>query len=330
VLGGALTDIGSWHWLFFINVPLGLVLLGLTPIYLTETVRQPGRFDVAGAVTSTLGMSALVYGLVACAAPDGWNETTTRVAFLAGLLLLLVFIWIEGKAEQPLMPLQLFASAKRSGAYLCRMLLVGSMLGMFFFLTQYVQNVLGFSAFETGLAFLALALTQFAMVMVVGPGLATLVGNTWLLAGGFLIAVIGMVCLSRVGVGTAYFPELFLALVILGIGAGATLVPLTTHGIAGVASHQSGAASGLVNAAHQLGGSMGTAVMVAVVGMYSQQPDVSVMTAATPVTIQASLAQALATAATVAIVFLALAMVITVTLMRDKRSPDGREQGADR
>jgi EmrB/QacA subfamily drug resistance transporter len=262
LLGGLLTDVVSWRAALFINVPVGLLLMWLAPRYLEETEPQPGHFDAHGALTSTLGMTALVYGFVR-AASDGWGDALTIVSFAAGVVLLAWFVAIERRASQPITPLRLFASRERSGAYAARMLAVGGMFSMFFFLSQYLQGVRGYSPLETGVAFLPMTLVMFGMVRTV-PRLAERLGNTTLLMAGLSLAAIGMTWLSRIGVDTPFFPAIAVPLVFLGLGMGAALGPLTGAGVAGVEARDAGAASGLVNASQQLGISLGLSILVTV------------------------------------------------------------------
>src|SRR3954447_10790158 len=297
VLGGMLTDWISWRWGLFINVPLGAALLWLAPRHLPETERRPGRFDVAGAVTSTLGMTALVYGFVRAAA-DGWGDSGTVAAFAMGVALLVAFVLTELRAAQPITPLHLFADRQRSGAYVARMLVVGAIFSMFFFLSQYLQGVRGYSALRAGIAFLPMTLVMFSMVRAV-PRLAARYGNPRLLIAGVSIALIGMTWLSRIDADTPFFPGIAVPLMLLGLGMGAALAPLTAAGIAGVAPADAGAASGIVNAAQQLGGSLGLGILV------------TVFTAAGPRT---DLAGAVAAALTGSAVLLGLGLAVVVGL----------------
>src|SRR6266851_3356490 len=182
VLGGMLTTWASWRWGLLINVPIGIALIVLAPRYLPETERRTGRFDLTGAATSTLGMTALVYGFVRAAA-DGWSNRGTVGSFAAAALLLAAFVLTERRAEQPITPLRLFASRERSGAYAARILVIGGVFGMFFFLTQFFQDVKHYSALQAGLAFLPQTVVLFAMLLVV-PRIVARVGSTWLLGGG--------------------------------------------------------------------------------------------------------------------------------------------------
>jgi EmrB/QacA subfamily drug resistance transporter len=262
LLGGLLTDLLSWRWGLFINVPIGIVLIALSPRYLPDTEPRHGHFDLAGAAACVSGMTAIVYGFIRAAA-DGWGNSVTVLAFAAGLLLVAAFVRIELRAEQPITPLRLFASRTRSGAYAARILAVGGMFSMFFFLTQFLQGVRGYSPLEAGIAFLPMTLVIFALVRVV-PRVAARVGDMPLLVGGLTLALIGAGWLSQIDAGTGYFPGIGVPLMIMGIGMGTAFTPLTSAGIAGVGDADAGAASGLINVAHQLGGAVGISVMVTV------------------------------------------------------------------
>jgi predicted MFS family arabinose efflux permease len=257
-----LTDWISWRWGLWINVPVGVALVWLAPHVLSETERRPGRFDVPGAAASTVGMTALVYGFVR-AAEAGWGDAVTVASFAAAAALLATFIAVERRAAQPVTPLRLFASRQRAGAYVARMLLVGGMFSMFFFLSQYLQGVRGFSPLQAGIAFLPMTAVMFSMVRLV-PWLSARWGDARLLVTGVSVALAGMAWLSRLGETTPFFPGIALPLVLLGLGMGAALAPLTAAGIAGVDPADAGAASGVVNAAQQLGVSLGVSVLVTV------------------------------------------------------------------
>jgi EmrB/QacA subfamily drug resistance transporter len=306
VVGGMLTAWASWRWGMFVNVPIGIALIWLAPRHLPETERQTGRFDLTGAITSTAGMSALVYGFVR-AASDGWGERGTVASFAAAAALLAAFVVTERRAQQPITPLRLFASRERSGAYVARILVVGGMFSMFFFVSQFMQGVSGFSALQSGLAFLPMTLVLFAVVRTV-PRVASRVGSTTLLIAGLLVALAGMAWLSQITAGTAYFPQIALPLVLLGAGMGAAFTPLTASGIAGVAAGDAGAASGLVNVAHQLGGSLGIGILVTVFAAAERS--------APSADARQQLAHAVATSVTGSAVFLALALAVVAVVMR--------------
>jgi len=264
VLGGVITQWLDWRWVLFINVPIGIAVLVATPLFVTETPRQSGRFDLAGAVTSTAGVAALVYAFIRIAG-DGWGDRLGLAAFGVAAVLLAAFLVIETHAPQPITPLRLFADVSRSGSFAARLLLVGGMLGLFFFLTQFLQDVLGFSALRAGLAFLPMTVLLFAVSRLM-PRLMPVVGPKRLLIAGMLPVVGGMVWLTQVSPATGYWTGIFVPMVLLGAGMGVVFVPLTTASLAGVRPEDSGAASSMVNVMQQLGGSLGLAVLVAVYG----------------------------------------------------------------
>lgn len=261
VLGGVLADWLSWRVGFFINVPIGLTLMWAAKRYIPESEKHSGKFDFSGALASTLGMSALVFGIVQSAV-SGWGHALTLEALGVGVVLLAIFVWIERRAKQPIMPLRLFVSKERSGAYLVRVLFLGANVGFFFFSTQYMQTVRGFAPALTGLAFLPAMVANF-LVAVSVPKLIRRVGAGTVLMGSIALGLIGMVWLSRVSSDTSYLGGLLLPMLLIGIGQGGAMGPLTMSGVAGVAIQDAGAASGLVNAAHQLGSSLGLGVQIA-------------------------------------------------------------------
>jgi EmrB/QacA subfamily drug resistance transporter len=303
VLGGLLTDWISWRAGFFINVPIGIAMMLAAPRYLAETEPRPGQLDVAGALSSTFGMSALVYGIVR-SATAGWSDPITLAALAGGIALLVLLVFNEGRAKQPIMPLRLFASRERSGAYAARILFLGAMMGFWFFLTQYLQRVLGFSPLAAGFAFLPMTVANFAVAVAV-PRLTHRFGNAHLLAAGLATTLVGMVWLSRLSADTSYLIGIALPMLLIGAGQGATLSPLTTAGIAGVAPEDAGAASGVVNVAHQLGGSLGLGVLVVV---FAAAGSAALDTRAT-------LAHRIAVSLTGGSAMLALALVLVVALI---------------
>src|SRR6202044_285227 len=203
VLGGVITEWLSWRWVLFINVPIGVFALIAAPLFVTETPRQPGRFDLAGALTSTLGMASLVYAFIR-AASSGWGDSIAVGAFVAAVVLLALFVLNERRAPQPITPLRLFTDRSRSGSYIARLLLVAGMMGMFFFLTQFLQDVLGFSPIMAGVAFLPLTVTLFAVSRAT-PRLIPRFGPKRLMIAGMLPVIAGMTWLSQASPGTMYW-----------------------------------------------------------------------------------------------------------------------------
>jgi EmrB/QacA subfamily drug resistance transporter len=317
VLGGMLTSWLSWRSGLFINVPIGATLVVVAPRVLRESERRSGHFDLAGAVTSTLGMFSVVYGIVR-AGSSGWGDGLTFASLVAGGALLAAFVVNERRAKQPITPLRLFASRERAGAYLTRMLFVGAMFGQFFLLTLYLQGVKDFSPVEAGLAFLPLTLVMFAMTSVV-PRLVARYGSSRVLVGGIATALVGMVFLGRVGPATPYLTGVAIPMAILGLGAACAFTPLTTAGVAGVDAADAGAASGLVNVAHQLGGSLGLGVLVTVFA--STLASGPAGTRASASTHGTAVAHAISTALTVGAAMLALALAVALVVARSRRRP---------
>jgi len=262
VLGGILADWISWRVGFFLNLPIGIAMMLATPRYIAETERRPGEFDLFGALGSTLGMTALVYGMVR-SAEHGWIDRLAVAALAAGIVLLVLLILNEARAKQPIMPLRLFASHERAGAYAGRILYLGAMMGFWFFMTQFLQIVDGYSPLQAGIAFLPMTIANFAVAVAV-PRLTKWLGNARLLAAGIAITLLGMAWLSRLSAGVPYLTGIALPMILIGVGQGGTLSPLTVSAVAGVPSEDAGAASGLVNVTHQLGGSLGLGILVVV------------------------------------------------------------------
>jgi EmrB/QacA subfamily drug resistance transporter len=262
VIGGALADWVSWRAGFFVNVPVGAAMIVLAPRFLPESTRSRGRFDLTGAVSATLGVGALVYGIIH-SADSGWGTAATVIPILAGAGLLAVLVLAESRAAEPVMPLRLFASRERTGAYLARMLYLGAMIGFFFYSTQYLQGVLGFSAFQAGVAFFPMTVVNFAVAMTI-PRLTAWLGQAVPLTAGVTATLAGMSWLAQVQVASSYWTAVALPMVLIGVGQGLAFAPLTSAGIAGIGPRDAGAASGLVNSFHQLGMALGLSVLVAV------------------------------------------------------------------
>ena len=225
VLGGVITEWVSWRWVLFINVPIGIAVLLAAPLFLPETPRQPGHFDVLGALTSTAGMVSLVYGIIRAAA-DGWGNPVALGALAAAAVLLTGFLYHESRARQPITPLRLFADRRRAGSYLTRLLIVAGMFGMFFFLTQFVQEILGFSPLRAGISFLPMTAALFG-VSRLSPRLVSRFRPWTLMVTGMLPVVAGMAWLSRISLGTGYLAGVLGPMLLIGAGMGVVFVPLT-------------------------------------------------------------------------------------------------------
>jgi EmrB/QacA subfamily drug resistance transporter len=264
LLGGVLVQLLSWRWVFFVNVPIGAVVLALAPRIIPESraaVAKSG-YDVQGAVTITLGTIALVFTLIK-ADSWGWTSGRTIVGFVVAAVLIVAFLVIERRQEDPLVPLRIFSNRSLSAADATLLLVVAALFGMFFFLTLYLQQVLGFSALKTGVAYLPLSLTLIGS-SAVASGFVDRFTPKPILVAGLLISTGGFVFLTTVSGHGDYASHVVPAMVILGIGMGMSFVPVTIAGTSGVAPEDSGVASGLLNTTQQVGGSLGLAILSSV------------------------------------------------------------------
>lgn len=267
ILGGVLTDWASWRWVLFINVPIGLAVALLAPRYIREPQHRRSRVDYLGTVTSTVGMVALVYAFIRV--PDhGWGDGATIGAFLLAGALLAGFLVIETKIDPPILPLRLFAHRNRSSAYLNVLLLTASMLGMFFFLSQYVQDVLGFGPAESGCAFLPMTLGMFATVTRV-PKLLKRFGARLLMIAGAALMTGAFFWFTRLTEESAFWTGVFGPLLLFGIGMGLSFMPMNVTVMGGVEPKDAGAASGVLQTMMQLGGALGLGILVTVFGTAS-------------------------------------------------------------
>ncbi|MFC9623784.1 MFS transporter [Streptomyces sp. NPDC056930] len=267
VVGGLVADLISWRAGFFLNVPVGVVMMVPALRFLPETERRQGRFDIVGAVLATLGSTALVLGIVN-AADFGWTAVLTLVPLVAGMVMLGLFVRVERRAAQPIVPLRLFTSRERSGAYLTRMLYMGAMMGFFFFTAQFVQSVYDWTPLQAGLAFLPMTLVNFVFAVQV-PRFLERAARPLVLLTGVVLTTLGMAWLSRLGLHTPYLTGVALPMVLIGAGQGLTLAPLTSSGVDGVAPADAGAGSGLVNTVHQVGSALSLSILTAVAASVS-------------------------------------------------------------
>ena len=317
VLGGVITEWVSWRWVLFINVPIGIAVLLAAPLFLPETPRQPGHFDVLGALTSTAGMVSLVYGIIRAAA-DGWGNPVALGALAAAAVLLTGFLYHESRARQPITPLRLFADRQRAGSYLTRLLIVAGMFGMFFFLTQFVQEILGFSPLRAGISFLPMTAALFG-VSRLSPRLVSRFRPWTLMVTGMLPVVAGMAWLSRISLGTGYLAGVLGPMLLIGAGMGVVFVPLTMASLSGVRPEDSGAASSMVNVMQQVGGSLGLAILVTAASR-----------AGHPAAGPAAVVHGMSSAFTLAAVLDVLALVVVLTVMRPGPGETARTAGPAR
>jgi EmrB/QacA subfamily drug resistance transporter len=261
LLGGILTSYVSWRWIFFVNVPIAALVLFLTPRALNESQTTSGHLDVPGAITVTAGMLSLVYGL-SNASSHSWGSTATIVTLAASVILLTAFAVIEQRSKEPLMPLSIFKNRNRSGSF-AMMLCVGiALFSMFYFLTQYLQNILGWSPIKTGVGFLPMTAG-----IIVSAGLASRyvskIGIRIPLIVGPAAATLGMLWITRITVTSSY-PEILGPLIVIALGMGFSFVPLTLVAVSGVEPNEAGLASALLNTMQQVGGALGLAVLATV------------------------------------------------------------------
>jgi EmrB/QacA subfamily drug resistance transporter len=316
ILGGVLTEALSWRVGFLLNVPVGIAAILTAPRYLPETARHAGRLAVADALTSTLGVSALVYGIVN-SAEAGWSDPTTIAAVAGGLALVAFFVASQQRAARPLMPLRLFANRQRAGAYAARFLFNGVLVSFFFFMTQYLQGVSGYSPLAAGLAFLPVTAAAFAAAAVI-PRLTRRVSNDLLAVLGCAAMLAGTAWMSRVSVSTGYLGGIALPMIVFGLGQGLGLSSLTTAGMAGVQARDAGVAGGLVNVAHHLGGAIGLGILVTVFAAAGSATGSA----------QALLADRVSAALTAATGFLVLALIVTLVAHPRRRS-EATRRGPD-
>jgi EmrB/QacA subfamily drug resistance transporter len=261
VLGGLLTETLSWRWVFFINLPIGVaaILLSLRYVPDAEADERPETADVAGAVTVTGGLLVLVYGIVK-AQEYGWTSWKTLGLGALAVALLAAFTWIEAHSREPLIRLGIFKSRALTASNGGMLLVASGMFAMFYFASIYVQEVLGYSPVQAGLAFV-----PFTLGIVIGAGAAQSLirrlGVKWLSIVGLVGAIAGEALFVRVSVDGTYWGQLLPAIVVMSIGMGLTFVPLTLVATTNIASEDAGLASGLFNTAQQVGGALGLAIL---------------------------------------------------------------------
>jgi EmrB/QacA subfamily drug resistance transporter len=260
VMGGVLTEYADWRWCLLVNIPVALIALPFA-LRLVPESRAHGdtRYDVPGAVLVTLGLISLVYGFTK-AAQDGWTSGPTLSFIGAALVLLAAFVAVELRSAHPLLPLRIVTDRNRGGAYLASLLVGAGFIGSTLFLTYYFQQILGYSPIRAGLASLPMTAGVLASAGL-ASALLPRIGPRVLMSAGGLVAASGMLLMTRIGVDTAYSSHVLPALLLLGFGLGFLFVPLGNVGLVGVDPHDAGAASAVVNASQQVGGSLGVALL---------------------------------------------------------------------
>lgn len=260
VIGGIFASLLTWRVGFFMNVPISIWMFYLSRRYLQASQGRAGKLDWWGTITSLLGMSLLVYSIV-----GDWAKLP---ALVLAVIFLGAFIWQESRTAQPIMPLRLFADRERVGAYVGRFLYLGSMLGFWFITPQLMQNQLGFSALMAGVAFFPLTIVNFIVALQVAR-LTAKWGNGGLLVAGIALTLAGMVWMSAFTPAIGYWWGIAAPMVVIGLGQGLALSPFTAAGVAHTQGADAGAASGVVNVMHQIGGSVGLSILVATQSHFS-------------------------------------------------------------
>ncbi len=264
VLGGVLTTYLSWRWVLFVNVPIGIVTALLARYVIAESSTRRGRFDLPGAVTATAGVALLVYGLSSASAGQTgvahWGDAKVVISLAASAILLASFAFIEARSRHALLPVRILANLSRTGGYLVMLCLATAMFGIFFFLTIFVQEVLGYSALRSGLAFLPFA----AMIVLMSGVMSRLVARTGprpLMIIGAALTSGGMYWLSHISVHTSYATGLLIPMLVTAAGLGMLFVPISLVALTKVKSDDAGVASSLLNTGQQVGGAIGLAAL---------------------------------------------------------------------
>jgi EmrB/QacA subfamily drug resistance transporter len=264
LLGGVLTEYAGWEWIFYVNAPIGLFALWLALRYVRES-RLEGierRFDAAGAVSVTASLMLLVYGLTQ--APNkGWGSGQTIGVLIGAAALMLLFLVIEARSRSPLVPLGFFRRRTPTGANIVGFGLGTMVFGMFFLLSLYMQQVLGFSALKTGVGYLAVALTAI-VASGIAQALVTRVGVRPILALGMGLIGGGLIYFTQISPDGSYVADLLPGFLLVGVGLGFAFVPVSIAALSGIPPQEAGLASGLINTSQQIGGALGVAVLTTV------------------------------------------------------------------
>jgi EmrB/QacA subfamily drug resistance transporter len=261
IAGGLLTEYASWRWCLFVNIPMALIAAGFAIPFVRESrLEGKTKYDVPGALLSTAGFVALVYGITEAATPGkGWGSTSTIGLLLGGVVLLVAFIIYESRATQPLLPLGVLLDRVRGGSFLAQFFLAGGIFGMFLFMTFYFQDVHGFTPVRAGLCFLPFSLGVITSATI-GSQLIGRVGPRLLASCGMLLASGGLLYLSFLQYDSSYWGHVFPAMLMMSFGLGGSFVSISSTALFGVPHHESGIASAVLNTSQQIGGSLGTAI----------------------------------------------------------------------
>jgi len=264
ILGGVLTEYLSWSWIFFVNVPIGILTLFFVPRFVRESRAEglPRQFDAAGAIAVTGSLMLFVYALTETT-NIGWGAPRTIGVLIASGVLMAAFFVIETRSRSPLVPLAIFKRRTLTGANTVGFILGTTIFGMFFLLSLYMQQVLGFSAIQTGLGYLAVALTA-VVASGIAQALVTRIGVKPALAAGMGLLAAGLLTLTQVSANGSYVSDLLPGFLLIGVGLGFSFVPVSIAALSGATGKEAGLASGLINTSQQIGGALGLAILTTV------------------------------------------------------------------
>ncbi len=272
IIGGLLTDLISWRSVQFTNVPIGIAVLLATPRFIPQSPGRPEKFDLGGALSATISVGAIVYGFIH-ASEQGWSEPETLVAFTLGVVLLGILVMISSRHSEPALNLKLLTSRNRSGGYLTFVCSGAAIFGMFFFLTQFVQEVLKLRPLAAGLTYLPMAAAMMVAPRYIAPKVIERFDAKTAMVSGLVLAVLSMLWLTQLSASTEYWSGIFGPMALAGIGVGMLNPPLNGTILFSVApEEQSGAASGVLQTMGMVGGSIGTAVLVTVFSSTTNDP----------------------------------------------------------
>jgi EmrB/QacA subfamily drug resistance transporter len=318
LLGGVLTDGLGWEWVMWVNVPVSLIVLALAPQLIPESrsESQTRYFDVAGAVTVTAGLSLLVYAVVD-AESAGWGSGQTIGLLAAAIALLGVFTAIELRSHAPLVPFGIFRRRTLTGANVVGLMVGGSLFAMFFFITLYMQQVLGYSPIKAGLSYLPLSVAIIVSAGVASQ-LVTKIGFKPVLAVGLVLIAGGLVWFSRVSVGGGFTTDILGPSLLAAVGLGFAFVTTTIAAVSGIEDREQGLASGLINTSQQIGGALGLAVLATIAN--SRTDDVVAAAGGNPAALPGALVEGFQSAFLGAAVIAVIGLALTFALIRSSDS----------
>ena len=327
LLGGVLTDLAGWEWVFWVNVPIGLLAMFLAFRLIPESraSEMSRHFDIPGAISVTAGLSLLVYALVD-ADSSGWGSTKTIMLLIVSAALLTAFIGVERRAPSPLVPGRLIKAATVRGSNIVALLVGASLFSMFFFVSLYMQQVLGFSPLKTGLAYLPLAVT-----IIISAGIAsqlvTKFGFKPILMVGLAFIAAGLAWFTQVSVGGSFLSDVLGPSILAAIGLGFSFVPVTIGAVAGISRDDAGIASGLINASQQVGGALGLAVLATIAN--SRTDEAMAKAGGDPSALPQALTDGFQSAFLVGSGFAILGLILTAVLIKTADSRRFVETGGE-